>query len=212
VGDKCSKEFFQAMREKSTASHITELADEFGQLHSSQAALQYICKEYYKALYSARRETPATTGTQHQALRCLSSKLTGDMKMKLRAPIQLGEQKAALNDMKTGKSPGPNGIVLEFYKEFWDLIGEEYLQIIHNSIREGSFPPSVIAGMIALLHKGGTRSALTNWRPITLLNLSYKIYAKALQLRLQPVLMETISCEQSAFLPLRFILDNILLT
>jgi hypothetical protein len=45
-----------------------------------------------------------------------------------------------------------------------------------------------------------------------LLNISYKIYAKALQLRLQPVLMEVINCEQSAFLPLRFILDNILLT
>jgi hypothetical protein len=50
-----------------------------------------------------------------------------------------------------------------------------------------------------------------NWHPITLLNISYKIYAKALQLRLQPVLMEIISSEQSAFLPLRFILDNIML-
>jgi hypothetical protein len=54
--------------------------------------------------------------------------------------------------------------------------------------------------------------ALTNWRPITLLNLSYKFFAKAIQLRLQPILMEIISCKQSVFLLLRFILDNILLT
>ena len=66
--------------------------------------------------------------------------------------------------------------------------------------------------MIALLHKGGDRNALTNWRSITLLNLGYKIYAKALQLHLQPVLMEIISPDQSAFLPLRFILDNLLIT
>lgn len=42
--------------------------------------------------------------------------------------------------------------------------------------------------------------------------MGYKIYAKALQLRLQPVLMETISFDQSVFLPLRFILDNLVLT
>ena len=41
---------------------------------------------------------------------------------------------------------------------------------------------------------------------------NYKIYAKAFQLRLQPVLMEVISLDQSTFLPLRFTLDNILLT
>jgi hypothetical protein len=67
-------------------------------------------------------------------------------------------------------------------------------------------------GLIALLHKGGDRLKLTNWHPITLLNISYKILAKALQLRLQPVLMDIISFDQSAFLPMRFILDNILLT
>ena len=40
----------------------------------------------------------------------------------------------------------------------------------------------------------------------------YKIYVKALQMRLQPVLMEVISFDQSAFLPMRFILDKLLLT
>lgn len=42
--------------------------------------------------------------------------------------------------------------------------------------------------------------------------MGYKVYAKALQLRLQPVLMELISFDQSAFLLMRFILDNLLLT
>jgi hypothetical protein len=211
-GDQCSKEFFQATRERSTASHITELADKHGQVHTSQSALQYICQEYYSALYTARRETPVTAGAKCQTLRYLPDKLSTEVKNKLRAPIQLGELKAAVDNMRTGKSPGPDGIVLEFYKEFWHLIGEEYLHMVQLSIYNEQFPPSVTTGMIALLYKGGERQALTNWRPITLLNLSYKIFAKALQLRLQPILSEIISSEQSAFLPLRFILDNILLT
>ena len=114
--------------------------------------------------------------------------------------------------MRRGKSPGPDGIVLEFYKVFGNILGTEYTTMINESIREGRLPPGIIQGMIVLLHKGGDRQALTNWRPITLLNLGYKIYAKALQLRLQPVLMDVISPDQSAFLPLRFILDNLLIT
>lgn len=50
------------------------------------------------------------------------------------------------------------------------------------------------------------------YRPITLLTTTYKIFAKALQLKLQPILRDGISPEQTAFLSLRFILDNIFLT
>ena len=67
-------------------------------------------------------------------------------------------------------------------------------------------------GLITLLYKGGARNTLNNWQPITLLNVSYKFFAKALQMRLQPILMEFISLNQSTFLPMRFILDNIFLT
>lgn len=66
-------------------------------------------------------------------------------------------------------------------------------------------------GMLALLHKGGDKELLGNWQPIALLNVCYKIYAKALQKRLQPILSEVISADQTAFLPLRFILNNVLL-
>jgi hypothetical protein len=83
--------------------------------------------------------------------------------------------------------------------------------MINEAVRSNRLPPGITSGLISLLHKGGERGKLTNWRPITLLNVAYKLYAKALQLRLQPVLMEIISFDQSAFLPLRFILDNILL-
>lgn len=52
---------------------------------------------------------------------------------------------------------------------------------------------------------------MNNWRPITLLNVAYKIYAKALQLHLRPILMGITSPDQAAFLPVTFILDNLFL-
>jgi hypothetical protein len=65
-------------------------------------------------------------------------------------------------------------------------------------------------GLIALIPKEGNRENLSNWRPITLLNSSYKFFAKVLQTRFQTLLPDIIHDDQSAFLPLRFILDNVL--
>jgi hypothetical protein len=76
----------------------------------------------------------------------------------------------------------------------------------------GRLLPGITRGLLALLHKSGDRPKLiTNWRLITLLNISYKLFAKVLQKRVQPVLMEIISPDQAGFLPMRFILDNIIL-
>ena len=212
VGDQCSKEFFQAHRVRSNASHITELKDAHNQTHTSQVAMAQICSEYYKKLYMARVAPEMARGAQEAALYYLSDKIPVKTKRELQAPISQEELRTALWDMCPRKAPGPDGIVLEFYKTYWPLLGAEFTSMVNASIHEGRLPLGVTQGMIVLLHKGGDRQALTNWRPITLLNLGYKIYAKALQLRLQPVLMELISPDQSAFLPLRFILDNLLTT
>jgi hypothetical protein len=68
-----------------------------------------------------------------------------------------------------------------------------------------------LRNFLMLLHKGGEREDITNWRPICLLNVAYKIIAKALQRRLQMALPEVISTNQTAFLQNRYILDNVLL-
>ena len=68
------------------------------------------------------------------------------------------------------------------------------------------------AGLISLIYKAGPREDLSNWRPITLLNTSYKILAKALQLRIKPHLADLIDPDQTAFVPMRSILDNVFVT
>jgi hypothetical protein len=126
-------------------------------------------------------------------------------------PLTLAELTAALGGMANEKSPSPDGVITEMYKCLWPTIGEEYLEMLNLSILGGSLPPSMTKGLIVLLHKGGCQKSLNNWRPITFLNVAYKLFAKYLQLRLQPIINEVISHDQSAFLPMHFILDNIFL-
>lgn len=87
-----------------------------------------------------------------------------------------------------------------------------FTTMVNEYVPHGRFLKGVTWGLIACILKEGDRSKLTNWRPIMLLNTTYKISAKALQRRLQPLLKEVIDSDQTAFLPLRFIFNNILLT
>jgi hypothetical protein len=79
------------------------------------------------------------------------------------------------------------------------------------TIKDGNFPNGMNEGLITMLFKARDKEDLSNWWPITLLNVFYKIFSKALQMKLQPILMEVIDRDQSAFLPLKFILFNVLL-
>ena len=181
-GDQCTKEFFKAHKARSSASHITALEDISGQVHTNQSAIGEICQANYQRLYLARVATAETVAAEAVALECVQDCVPSDMKTELKQPLSLAELKQAVDEMKPGKAPGPDGTILEFYKQFWECIGEDFHRMITESVAQGRLPAGVTHGMITLLHKGGTRQALTNWRPITLLNMGYKIYAKALQL------------------------------
>ena len=87
VGDQCSRDFLQSHKARSNASHITELIDEHGQLHTSQAAMAQICCDYYQKLYTARGAPEAASGAQEAALRYLKDKISPSMKATLQASL-----------------------------------------------------------------------------------------------------------------------------
>ena len=118
AGDQCLREFFQTHKARSNASHIMELKDVHGQTHTSQATMAQICSDYYKNLYTARESPEASVGAQEAALYYLKDKLSPSTKNALQAPLSQEELQLALWDKSPSKSPGPDGIVLEFYKIF----------------------------------------------------------------------------------------------
>ena len=59
------------------------------------------------------------------------------------------------------------------------------------------FPEDCVRSIVRLVFKKGDRADLKNWRPISLLNLDYKIIARALSGRLKGVLVEIISEDQT---------------
>ena len=85
----------------------------------------------------------------------------------------------ALKGMKSGKTPGSDGLPIKFYKVFWNEISDCLLNTINYSYTEEKFSISQRRGIVKLIPKKDAEAYIVkNWRPITLLNSDFKIAAK----------------------------------
>ena len=116
----------------------------------------------------------------------------------------------AVQGMQNNKSPGLDGLPKEFYSKFFPLFGQVFVETVNWCSVFGELPDSQRKSVITLLCKNKeNKTSLKAWRPISLLNVDYKIVSKALCNRLKKVLDNIISPDQTCSVPGRSIIDNI---
>ena len=92
----------------------------------------------------------------------------------------------AIKEMNLNKSPGSDGLTAEFYKTFRTQLTPILTELFNNSFFQNFLPPDFKLGIITLIFKNkGSPDEIKNWRPISLLNLDYKILTKTFTLRLK---------------------------
>ena len=80
------------------------------------------------------------------------------------------------------------------------------IETFNESLKIGELTTSQKRGVITLLHKKGKdKQYVKNWRPVSLLDVDYKIITKSIANRLEPVLPMLINENQSGFIKGRFI-------
>ena len=125
-------------------------------------------------------------------------------------PIEEREIITAIKEMKNNKVPGCDGIPIEFYKVYWSSIRQLVLDMYEHVIQNGRLGTSARRGIISLLPKKGKDSRMIkNLRPLTLLNMDYKILGKVLANRLKKILPSIIGEQQTGFMEGRDIHTNI---
>ena len=109
------------------------------------------------------------------------NRLTQLEKEELDNPITKIEIDDALAKMKNNKSPGLDGYSAEFYKKICPQLGNFFLECINECFEHNSLTESMTQGLITCLPKSGkARNLIKNWRPISLLNTTYKIISSVL--------------------------------
>ena len=79
------------------------------------------------------------------------------------------------------------------------------MNALYESITKGQLTDTQGSGILSLNFKSGDETSLNNWRPITLLNVDYKIIARVLAYRLQKVIAKVVSSDQNGYIKNRFI-------
>ena len=113
-----------------------------------------------------------------------------------------GECNQALLGMAHGKAPGSDGLPMEFFVKFWDVLGLDLVDVLNSCYLSGSLSLSQRRGIISLVFKKGAGLDARNWRPIALLNVPG---------RLLKVVHSVVNKDQTCGVPGRFIGENVAL-
>jgi hypothetical protein len=127
------------------------------------------------------------------------------------APFTHEEMKKALFCIGDFKALGPDGLHVVFYKRFWHLLGEDLIDEVLNAVNTYTIPEGWNDTIIVMIPKTKSPEKVTQFRPISLCNVVYKVISKMLAARMKNILPDNISPTQSAFIPGWLITDNFLL-
>ena len=119
----------------------------------------------------------------------------------LAEPITEEEMYCALKSMRQSSAPGLDGLTVKFYLRFWDIVKRPLLDSFNFSYETGHLSISQRRGLIRLLPKKNKNPLfIDNWRPISLLNVDYKILTKLFAKRLKSILPGIIHPDQRGFI------------
>ena len=171
-GKKPNRYFLGMEKRNQVRKTITKLLAPDGQELSDTKELLRTIQAFFSTVYLAPPGDPALLDNWFDTWvpnhgRCLGE----DAKMALERPLELWELTHAVKGMNGGKTPGRDGLPVEFYRALWADIQQPYMDAISASLHSGQLGQSLTQGVITLIPKPGKDpSRLNNWRPITLLN------------------------------------------
>ena len=164
----------------------------------------------FSALYSNLfTASPVDSFAQQSLLSNLSSALSRDQADLCEGYLSVEECREALMGMARNKGPGSDCLPVEFYVKFWDVLGSDLVTVLNSCFDAGLLSSSKRRGVISLSFKKSDRLDPCNWRPISLLNVDYKLAARVLAGRLLKVIHLVVADDQTCGVPGRYIGENV---
>ena len=205
-GDRNTKYFHSKAVWRARKNKIRKLMDDFGNVHEDPASMHHLATDYFRNLYTA----DSNLETAH-VVELFEQCVSDDDNMQLCAEFSEKEISDALFQIGPLKAPGPDGFPARFFQRNWGTLKEKVIPAVHEFFRTGIMPDGANITSIVLIPKVSNPSKISEYRPISLCNVIYKVVSKCLVNRLRPLLDGIVTPAQSAFVPGRMITDNVLL-
>jgi len=205
-GDRNTKFFHQKAIWRSRKNRIKRLKADNGQWCDDPSVMASMAEEFFRSLYSRDDGVDSDSLTS-----IIEERVSEDMNTQLCKEFTDEEIGDALFQIGPLKALGPDGFPARFLQRNWLLMKNDVIQAIKAFFADGVMPQEVNETAIVLIPKVAHPEQLSEFRPISLCNVIYKVVSKCLVNRLRAILQDIISPNQSAFIPGRLITDNALI-
>ncbi|CAA7036802.1 unnamed protein product [Microthlaspi erraticum] len=187
-------------------NRITKIKKRDGTWAETEESIEKVATDYFQNLF-----TSSQPENFEEVLRYVTAKVTPSINDALTCKPSKEEITSAIKDINPDKAPGPDGMTSLFYQKFWDVTANEIICMVNDFFENEALDPRLNQTNISLIPKTERPRDMTEFRPISLCNVSYKIISKILSKKLKRYLPKLISETQSAFVARRLITDNILI-
>ena len=213
LGERPTKYFFNLEKNNYEKKFIQKVELENGGVISGFALVNKEIENFYGKMYTSKilgNNTSDVSEHNHNIHKFAEGlnipQLNVEEQESLEKDLTFEELKETLTSFAGNKLPGEDGFTKEFYEAFFDLLGKDLLNSYNEAFNRGSLSVSQKRGTIMLIPKSDENlSDLKNWRPISLLNIDYKIISKALAKRMEQHLPKLIHSDQTGFVNGRYI-------
>ncbi|CAM2095968.1 unnamed protein product [Caretta caretta] len=119
--DRGSRFFYALEKMRGAKKHITCLLTEDGTPLEEPVEMCGRAQAFYASLFSPDPTDPGACRVLWEELPTVSA----SDRDRLELPLTLAKFSETLRRMPTNKSPGMDGLTVEFYRVFWDILGPD---------------------------------------------------------------------------------------
>ena len=207
-GEKNNNYFLSLEKSRQNYNVITSIKQENGNNVESQSEILQSIGSFYEKLYLSNDRSKEEIDSYLRHIDIVNT-LSDHEKDELEKMPTSDEYSKIIKSMKHNRSPGFDGLPIEYYQVFWDYLKQIYVEMINECWKDGDMPISMKTAILSLIHKGGSRDRLKYYRPISLMNTDYKIIAFVFASRIQKVISVLVNPDQSAYIKGRYIGCNV---
>lgn len=188
-GNKPGRLLARLTQKCTLASTVHCIVDRAGVAHSKNKEIARQFQSFYSKLYDLQSHKHRLVNENKRAnliqefLGTYSPQaLSAEDWQALEAQLSVEEWGKALKATKPGKSPEPDGFPVQYYKSFKEILAPGFLRAFNTLSHISCSSGNLLEAYISVIPKENKDPRdVTSYRPISLLNVDMKLFAKILE-------------------------------
>jgi Reverse transcriptase (RNA-dependent DNA polymerase) len=211
LGDRNTKFFHAATVARRKVNAIKAIQVGPDEWVTEEKEIRSLFVQHFKSIYNEIPETVHMSELFPLDFIQTLPKLTHDQYLTLQCWPDDQEIMQAVFALGPDKASGPDGLNARFLQTYWEQWQHVVVAEVHRFFHTGVMPAAVARSNMVLIPKVADPKKVTDFRPISVCKVIYKVISKILSIRLKPYISGLLSASQTAFTPGRDITDNVVL-